>query len=123
MSLEIAIQENTAAIRELIAIMAGGKQVEVQVKEEKPVKAEVKKAAPAPKAEAPAPKAEEPKAEAVKETAIPYTDVAAAVVELAKVKGRDAAVKVLAEFGVSKATELKPEQYAEAIEKAKAATK
>lgn len=51
-----------------------------------------------------------------------YPDVVAAINKLATAKGRDTAVALLGEFGVSKGPELKPEQFAEFIEKATAAT-
>lgn len=53
-----------------------------------------------------------------------YPDVSRAILALGQAKGRDAAVKLLAEFGVAKGTELKPEQWekvkAEAEARAKA---
>lgn len=53
--------------------------------------------------------------------AIEYADVSKAIIALAKDKGRDAAVAVLGQFGASKATDLKPEQYAAAIKAAQQA--
>lgn len=44
-----------------------------------------------------------------------YQDAAKAITSLSKIKGRDAAVKVLAEFGGSNLKEVKPEQYAAVI--------
>lgn len=44
-----------------------------------------------------------------------YQDVTAAINAVAKAKGRDAAVAVLAKFGVKRGPELTPEQYADAI--------
>lgn len=52
---------------------------------------------------------------------ITYDDVAKAIIALSKEKGRDAAVAVLTKLGVAKATDLKMEQYANAIAAAKAA--
>ncbi len=51
-----------------------------------------------------------------------YPDVVAAINKLAAAKGRNAAVEMLGEFGVSKGPDLKPEQFAEFIVKATAAT-
>lgn len=68
--------------------------------------------------------AEEPKAETPADepaAALEYADVSKAVLDLVKAKGRDAAVEVLTQFGVSHAKELKPEQWAEALEALNAA--
>lgn len=51
-----------------------------------------------------------------------YPDVVAAINKLAAAKGRNAAVEMLGEFGVTKGPDLKPEQYADFIVKATAAT-
>jgi hypothetical protein len=48
-------------------------------------------------------------------------DVNAAIIALAKAKGRDAAVALLGTFGAAKAPELKPEQYADVVAAAKKA--
>jgi hypothetical protein len=61
-------------------------------------------------------------AESPSEQAIPVGDVNAAIIALAKSKGRDAAVAVLQQFGVAKVPELKPEQYAAVMAAAKEAT-
>jgi hypothetical protein len=61
---------------------------------------------------------EQPAADAPAPT---IADVNAAIIGLAKGKGRDAAVAVLKEFGVAKAPELKPEQYAAVVAAAKKA--
>lgn len=112
MSLEATIQENTAAIRELIAAIAKGlpvtgAQVAAVVAE---APAEVaKEKPPAPKTEAkaetPAPAEEAPKLAT-------YEDVRKAINDLAKAKGRDAVVGVLGQFGAAKGPDVKPEQYA-----------
>lgn len=129
MSLELAIQENTAAIRELIAALtvSSAAQVTLLAEATAPAKpAPAKKAVKAEPAPAPAPeiKAEEPVAPApapAAEPAIPYSNVATAVTELAKTKGRQAAVDLLTSFGVAKATELKAEQYGAVIAAAQVA--
>lgn len=61
---------------------------------------------------------EQPAADA---PAISIADVNAAIIGLAKAKGRDAAVAVLKEFGVAKAPELKAEQYPAVVAAAKKA--
>ena len=67
------------------------------------------------------PPASAPAVEAGPEEDVSYDDVKRAVLDLAKTRGRDAAVEVLESFGVSKATELKPEQYAAALKALRAA--
>ena len=44
-----------------------------------------------------------------------YQDTADAVTKLARVKGRDAAIAVLAKFGATKLPDVKPEQFAAVI--------
>jgi len=46
---------------------------------------------------------------------VTYEDVRTLVLQVSKEKGRDVAAAVLALFGVAKAPELKPEQYADAV--------
>lgn len=126
MSLEQAIQENTAVLRELIAVMKGA-QVAVPVvveetaaaveakpaKKGKPEKAETPKpevvATPEPKEEV-APAADEDEDED-EGPAATYQDAATAITQLSKVKGRDAAVALLKKFGASKLPEVKPEDF------------
>jgi hypothetical protein len=120
MSLENALQENTAAIRDLIAAMQGAPVAA-------PVVAEPKAEAPAKtEKKAKAEKAETPKVEAAatpepKEEVAPvadedapdatYQDAAQAITALSKIKGRDAAVALLKKFGASKLPEVKPEDF------------
>lgn len=82
--------------------------------------AKVEKPAPAKtEAAAPATKAEPIKTEAAADKpAVTYDEVKKATQELAKTKGRDAVVKVLGEFKVATAMELKPEQYAAYLDNA-----
>lgn len=61
---------------------------------------------------------EQPAADA---PAVTIADVNAAIIGLAKAKGRDAAVAVLKDFGVAKAPELKVDQYAAVVAAAKKA--
>lgn len=114
MSLEQAIQENTAAINELIAIMRGnilggpatgsGPQTDAPKTEATPTK-EKKQSAPAatqePKADA-ASAVEEPAAveEQPEAVVVSYDDCAASVTKLAKSKGRPAAVALLGKHGL-----------------------
>ena len=80
---------------------------------------------PTASAEAAAAPESKPEATSAPETAaapLAYPDVVAAINKLATAKGRDTAVALLGEFGVSKGPELKPEQFAEFIKKATAAT-
>lgn len=70
-----------------------------------------------PKADKPKePKApKEPEAKSAKEEISYANDVAPRVLKLAETKGRDAAVALLESFGVSKAPQLEPGQYAKFI--------
>ena len=105
MSLEQAIQENTAAIRELIAALGKGAPSQAaaptetatveEPKVEKPAK-EKKQQAPAAAA---MPESKEEAAPAADEPApVSYDDCAQAVTKLAKTKGRPAAVALLGQF-------------------------
>ena len=137
MSLEIAIQENTAALRDLIKAISNGipttaQQVAAVVEEAAEVKAEApaktEKKAKAEKAKTP--KVEQAATPEPKEEAAPaaddepdatYQDAAAAITALSKTKGRDAAVALLKKFGASKLPEVKPEDFAAIVAEAKAA--
>ena len=103
MSLEQAIQENTAAIKALIAALGTGATSQAaapeetatveEPKAEKPAK-EKKQSAPAATPESKeevAPAADEP-------TPVSYDDCAQSVTKLAKSKGRPAAVALLGQF-------------------------
>ena len=72
------------------------------------------------KADAPAPKVESSGQPSPVAT---YDDVKRAILELSKKKGRDAAVKVLSEFGVASGPELQktPEKFGAFVESAKVA--
>lgn len=123
MSLETALAENTAAMKELIAVWgklnAQAKAVDKMPAEStvvaagKPVEAKVEKAvADKPKAEAP--KVEKPKAEAAAPVA-DYAPVGAAITAFAAANGREPTLAKLASFGVKSGKELKPEQYADVL--------
>lgn len=135
MSLEIAIQENTAAIRDLVAAIRKGipttaEQVAAVVIEAKTeAKAEKKtKAEKVDKAETETPKSDEAPAATQKQKDEPaaaadepvytYQDAANAITSVSKAKGRDAAVALLADFGAKNLKEVKPEDYAALIAKA-----
>lgn len=123
MSLEATIQENTNAIRELIKALASGvpttaAQVaavvaEAPVQETKPEAKKQKAAAsqeqPIQTAAASSETSSSATPEVKAETT--YQEAAAAVLELSKVKGRDAALGVLSSFGVANLKEVKAEQY------------
>lgn len=124
MSLEQALIDNTAAIRELIAAISNGipttaQQVVAVVEEakveEKPAKKGKPEKAETPKQEAAAtPEPKEEVAPAADEDEGPvatYQDAATAITQLSKVKGRDAAVALLKKFGASKLPEVKPEDF------------
>ena len=128
MSLEVAIQENTNALRTLIDVMSsvkiappvglndvtGGKSDAevVDIKDAKAKKA-TKATKPAAKKES---KAEKSKVdEDSKPAKATYDDAASAVTTLARTKGRDVAIEVLSNFGIKKLPDAKPEQYAEII--------
>lgn len=119
MSLEAAIQANTAAIQELVAVW--GKLTAQAVKVDKmpadaPVTAAGKpvKAAPEAAVEKAPPKAEKPAAPAAKPVA-DYAPVGQAITAYAAANGRDATLEKLAAFGVKSGKELKPEQYADVL--------
>ncbi|WP_334157899.1 hypothetical protein [Oryzomicrobium sp.] len=143
MSLETVIQENTNAIRELVAALAKGvpttsAQVAAVVAEAPPAakaeaqatntKKEAVKAAPTEDAPAAGQKPEAltqmTGAEAEKALhghannpadAPTYQATADAVTKLARTKGRDAAIAVLTNFGAAKLPDVKPEQFAAVI--------
>lgn len=124
MSIEQAIERNTAALEQLIAVWASltnqakaiktqvdageittvtaGGAIEVEVETQKPVAPTVA-AAPAV---TPAP------AEPAQPAEVSYETVSKAITEKAK-SDRAAVVALLAKFGAKKGTELKPEQYAD----------
>lgn len=134
MSLEAIIEANTSAIRDLIATLAKGipttaAQVAAVVDEapaevkpatkgagkDKPAKTE--EAAPETLAQmngAQAEKALEGHANQSND-APTYQDAANAVTKLARTQGRDAAIKVLAQFGAKTLPDVKAEQFADVI--------
>ena len=103
MSLEQAIQENTAAIRELIAALGTGATSQAAAPAETATVEEPKAEKPAKekKQQAPAatPESKEEAAPAADDPApVSYDDCAQSVTKLAKTKGRPAAVALLGQF-------------------------
>ena len=133
MSLEATIQENTDAIRALIAALANGvpttaAQVAAVVTEAKTEKVEsAKKTQAAATQESPTPTASDNSASSSSATQEPeaaaptYQDAAGAITKLSRTKGRDAAVALLYRFKASKLPDVQPDQFAEIIEAANAA--
>lgn len=97
MSLELAIKENTEAVRLLAELMTKITSGAVQVA------AKTTEAAPA-----------QVKSEAATVT---YEDVKKAILAFQQANGREATLATLKTFGAAKGTDLKPEQYAEALAK------
>lgn len=98
MSLETALAENTAALRELIAALAASR--------------------PAPSSEPAAAATLQASTEPAASPATPvsYQDVARAVVSYQRAKGTPAARERLAAFGIDALPKARPEQYAAIIE-------
>ena len=123
MTLEAVIQENTSAIRALIAAMAQGLPsmatpiapivTAPKAKKEKPQATLDKADIPAPAT--PSPAIDTPAAGAT------YDDVKSAIVKLSGLKGRDSVLDVLGQFDATKGPDLKPEQFADFITQANAA--
>lgn len=142
MSLELALAENTAALKALLAHLQSGtlprqptpEEVDANIKalnaqepaaDPKPTPAPEQKAAPAPTAPtaeaaatAPTPKAKPqpaPEPAAPADEAPDYATTARAINDLVKARGRQAAVEVLAQFGAETLKAVKPEQFAAVI--------
>lgn len=128
MSLELALQQNTDALHQLIALLsdpsalkaASAPVATTEQKKEKPAAEKSEKKQSAGDVQT----AETTKAETTEAAKSSddkpqptYDDVKAAVIKLSQAKGRDTVVDVLSRFGVTKAPDLKPDQYAGALEK------
>lgn len=123
MSLEQAITENTAALKQLISALSGLGKLDVVTVGDTTAKTATEKPATKPAAAAkpaattkPAAAVEETK-QAVAETAAPevtYDQLKVKVLELAA-KDRDQVMEVLSRFGVTTAKDLQPEQFADAL--------
>ena len=128
MTLEAALQENTGAIRALIAALGQGipttsepvaAVVAPKAKKEKPpVRVSDTEVGSTPATPAPAATAEETASPTPGTT---YDEVKRAIVKMSGLKGRDQVVAVLGQFGATKGPDLKPEQYADFIAQAEAA--
>jgi hypothetical protein len=99
------------------------KAAKPEASEEKPVAAAQSVKAPAPTAQTATPETVESPSEPEQaaEVAVSVADLNAAIIGLAKSKGREAAVAVLTQFGAAKVPELKPSQYADVLAAVKAA--
>jgi hypothetical protein len=132
MSLELAIQENTAAINSLIAILSSQPSVTDVQQAQAPVAennsaSNTPEGASIPKADVAAEKSakssatvedEQPATEAV---GVTYDDTAKVVQALAVRKGREVAVKVLDQFGAKTLKDVKPSDFAAVIAACEAA--
>jgi len=123
MSLETAIQENTAAIQNLIALLSqSGSIAQAPVAHSNSAsdteEGRTEKPTPAVAAKKPASKVSTSADEAVSVT---YQDAAKAIQDLAKAKGRDAAIAVLATFNASKLPEVKESDFAAVVKACEAA--
>lgn len=128
MSLELAVTENTATLKQLISTLQGMGKLEIVTVGDTPKSADPKAAAkPAAKPAATpktveeattkqAEKTEEsqPKAEEAGAPEVTYDALKVKVLELAG-QDRDKVLEVLSRFGVTTAKDLKPEQYATAL--------
>jgi len=123
--LETAIQENTAAIHTLIALLSqGGSIAQAPVAHNNSAsdteEGRTEEPTPAVAAKKPASKAQTSADEAVSVT-VTYQDAAKAIQDLAKAKGRDAAIAVLATFNASKLPEVKESDFAAVVKACEAA--
>lgn len=128
MSLETVIQENTNALQQLIALLSDPSALKIasapvaateQKKEKPPAEKKSNGAAQTAAAESKITTAAATSGETQTETAsvIDYETVKAAVIKLSQAKGREVVVDVLSRFGVQKAPDLMPTQYADALAK------
>ena len=113
MSLEAAIQENTAALKQLIGLFGHIGQAVAPAAPSTPP-ADVQPAKDEAKPTTPAPK----EAGGVK-----YDDVKAAALKLAATKGKAVLMEVYGAFGVDHGSKLKPEQFADVLAKLQEALK
>lgn len=134
MTIETLIQENTQALRDLadairaivITTPAAKPAAEPEAVEQKAEKPKAKKAAPVAVEQETAATPDETPAAQPEEATQPdapqctYEEVAAAVKHVATVKGRDAAVALLAEFGATNAKQLTEDKWPTFVAKAMA---
>jgi len=128
MSLELAIQENTAAIHALIAKLSADaflnpqaappaaqvQEIPAQLKKAKPPKP-AKSSEPTPIASSSSETSSTESSAAKEQPAVTLEDARKAIRALYDEKGRDATSDVLARFGAAAVSELLPEQYAPLI--------
>ena len=123
MTLEAAIQENTSAIRALIAAMTQGQPSTGEPNSAIVTPPKTKKEKPpvtVDYAEATAPVTPSPAMDTAATDAT-YDDVKNAIVKLSGQKGRDQVVALLSQFDAAKGPDLKPEQFAGFLAQANAA--
>ena len=113
MSLETALQENTAAVKSLLAALLANAvvptatlEVVANAKTEAPVVAKTAKV------EAKAPKAEAKVTKVADVDALTLADVSPLIVAIAKAQGKEAAIELMKTFGVAKLSELSADRYA-----------
>jgi len=115
MSLEVAIKENTEAVKALHALLAGSQLGAVVASAKAAPAPAAAPAAPAKEAPKPEPKAPEQTTSApATTTALNYEkDIKPIALALAK-KSREKLTEIWGKLGVKVGTELKPEQFAQA---------
>lgn len=115
MSLESAIQENTEALRLLINLLTA-KSVEIPpaaTLAPPPLAPSSRASAKAADAQQEIPANSTPATSTTDELA--YDVVRESILDLSKKKGKDAALAVLAPYGVTSGLDLKPEQYQQVV--------
>jgi hypothetical protein len=123
MSLETALADNTAALRELHALLA---RVSIPAEAAPAPKPQARSAAPtaptSPTVAADPPWVDAPAttAAASEPAAVTYDDVKRAIIDVSKAKGYDGALAFLGEFDAKKGPDLKPEQFAPFVARAAA---
>lgn len=141
MSIELAIQENTKAIYAMIAVMTGSMTAAQTIADELKADTPVDQPSQAQAAVADNTASNTSETASQAEVAVhetdaddaptssasedvkpaTYEDTAAAVTQLARTKGREIAVAVLAKFGAGKLPDAKPEDYSAIIAACEAA--
>ncbi|NYT45121.1 hypothetical protein H0A64_09835 [Alcaligenaceae bacterium] len=131
MSLEIALAENTAAIRELIAKLSTGATIPQDAVADKPATTakSTKATKTDPKSDAaPASEQTPPASDNSKNSTSEsneasdsateqptYQEVAALITKVSRTVSREAAVELLDGFGAKRGPDLKPEQFADVV--------
>lgn len=114
--LEVAVQENTVALRELIALLKGGAASAAPTAATAPA-APAAPAAAAPRTRKPAETKTDPAPAEPEKAAAPttYEQAAKAVTSLIQRKGKPAALAVLEKFEAKKLPDIKPERFADVV--------